>query len=139
MEQPQYNILHRDRFEKEYKSIFKKYKIGSTIWSPLASGILTGKYLDKIPNASRFKVEGYEWLADSMQELDTKKIEKVISLSEKLNIKPSQLSILWCLSNSNVSTVILGASKIAQLKENLISLEFRNLVTNEVVEEINNY
>ena len=139
MEQPQYNILHRDRFEKEYKSIFKKYKIGSTIWSPLASGILTGKYLDKIPNASRFKVKGYEWLADSMQELDTKKIEKVISLSEKLNIKPSQLSILWCLSNSNVSTVILGASKIAQLKENLISLEFRNLVTNEVVEEINNY
>ena len=139
MEQPQYNILHRDRFEKEYKTIFKKYKIGSTIWSPLASGILTGKYIQKIPKVSRFKVKGYEWLADSMEELDVKKIEKVIDVSKQLNMKPSQLSILWCLKNKNVSTVILGASKISQLKENINSLDYSNLVTNEIIEEINNY
>ena len=89
MEQPQYNILCRERFEEEYQYIFKKYKIGSTIWSPLASGILTGKYNDGIPERSRFKVKGYEWLADSMDNVNFDKIKKIIKLSEELNIKPS--------------------------------------------------
>tara|TARA_B100002052_G_scaffold206934_1_gene189084 strand:+ start:2709 stop:3653 length:945 start_codon:yes stop_codon:yes gene_type:complete len=139
MEQPQYNILYRDRFEKEYKYIFKKYKIGSTIWSPLASGLLTGKYNKGIPKKSRFKVKGYEWLADSMNEVDFSKIKKIVSLSKKLNISPSQLAILWCLKNKNVSTVIIGASKLSQLKENLKSIDYFETITDDIIEEINNY
>ena len=139
MEQPQYNILYRERFEEEYKNIFKKYKIGSTIWSPLASGILTGKYNDGIPKKSRFKVKGYEWLADSMDNVNFDKIKKIIKLSEELNIKPSQLAILWCLNNKNVSTVIIGASKLSQLKENLESINHSDLITKDIIKEINNY
>jgi len=139
MEQPQYNVLHRERFENEYKDIFDKYKIGSTIWSPLASGILTGKYNDSIPENSRFKVKGYEWLADSIENIDFDKIKKISILSEELGIKQSQLAILWCLKNSNVSTVILGASKLSQLKENLDSIKYYDLISDDVVEKINNY
>ena len=139
MEQPQYNILCRERFEEEYKNIFKKYRIGSTIWSPLASGILTGKYNDGIPEKSRFKVKGYEWLADSMDNVNFDKIKKIIKLSEELNIKPSQLAILWCLNNKNVSTVIIGASKLSQLKENLESINHSDLITKDIIEQINNY
>ena len=139
MEQPQYNILCRDRFEKEYKNIFKKFHIGSTIWSPLASGLLTGKYNEGIPAKSRFKVKGYEWLSDSMKETDFKKIKRIVSLSKKLNIKPSQLAILWCLKNQNVSTVIIGASKLSQLKENLKSIDYSEIITDEIIDEINNY
>lgn len=138
MEQPQYNIIHRERFENEYKKLFKKYGMGTTIWSPLASGILTGKYNKKIPVNSRFTVKGYEWLSESIQEVDFKKLEKLIKLSNDLNMKPSQLAIQWCLKNDNVSTVILGASKLSQLKENIKSNHFRNKVTDEVVSEINN-
>ena len=139
MEQPQYNILCRERFEKEYKNIFKKFHIGSTIWSPLASGLLTGKYNEGIPEKSRFKVKGYEWLSDSMRETDFKKIKRIVSLSKKLNIKPSQLAILWCLKNQNVSTVIIGASKLSQLKENLKSIDYSEIITDEIIDEINNY
>ena len=139
MEQPQYNILFRERFEKEYKNIFKKYKIGSTIWSPLASGLLTGKYNKNIPNKSRFTVKGYEWLAESMNEIDFTKIKKIVDLSKKLNIKPSQLAILWCLKNKNVSTVIIGASKLSQLKENLKSVDYSEIITDDIINEINNY
>ena len=139
VEQPQYNILHRDKFENEYKNIFKKYNIGTTIWSPLASGILTGKYNDGIPNNSRFKVKGYEWLADSIDEINFDKVKKINNLSEKIGIKTSQLSILWCLKNKNVSSVILGASKLSQLKENLDSINHYDLMTDEIVQEINNF
>jgi len=139
MEQPQYNLLFRDRFEKEYKDIFKKYKIGTTIWSPLASGLLTGKYNDGIPTKSRFKVKGYEWLADSMDKIDFNKIKKINSLAKKLGIKSSQLAILWCLKNKNVSSVILGASKLSQLKENLDSIKSYDLITDEILKEINSY
>ena len=139
MEQPQYNILCRERFEKEYKNIFKKFHIGSTIWSPLASGLLTGKYNEGIPEKSRFKVKGYEWLSDSMKETDFKKIQRIVSLSKKLNIKPSQLAILWCLKNQNVSTVIIGASKLSQLKENLKSIDYSEIITDEIIDEINDY
>ena len=139
MEQPQYNLLFRDRFEKEYKDIFKKYKIGTTIWSPLASGLLTGKYNDGIPTKSRFKVKGYEWLADSMDKIDFNKIKKINLLAKKLGIKSSQLAILWCLKNKNVSSVILGASKLSQLKENLDSIKSHDLITDEILKEINSY
>ena len=137
MEQPQYNIFHRNRFEEEYKQIFKKYKIGSTIWSPLASGVLTGKYNNGIPKGTRFKVKGYEWLADSLDSFDFNKIKKLKSISLKLGIKLSQLAIIWCLKNKNVSTVILGASKLSQLKENLDSIKYYDLINNEILQEIN--
>jgi len=138
MEQPQYNMLHKDRFEKEYKDIFKKYNLGATIWSPLASGILTGKYNNGIPTNSRFKVKGYEWLADSIDEIDFNKIKKINTISKKLEIKLSQMAILWCLKNKNVSTVILGASKLSQLKENLDSIKHYGLISDEIMLEINN-
>ena len=114
MEQPQYNMFHRSKLEKEYLGLFSSEGLGTTIWSPLASGLLTGKYNDGIPTKSRFKVKGYEWLADSMDKIDFNKIKKVNSLAKKLGIKSSQLAILWCLKNKNVSSVILGASKLSQ-------------------------
>ena len=137
MEQPQYNILHRDRFEKEYKPLYKKYGLGTTIWSPLASGLLTGKYDKGIPKKSRFTVKGYEWLGESLDSVDLKKIRNVQKIATSLGITPSQLSILWCLKNKNVSTVILGASSLKQLKENLDSIDYRELVDDKVISKIN--
>ena len=132
MEQPQYNILFKERFEIEYKEIFKKYKIGSTIWSPLASGILTGKYQKGIPKKSRFNVKGYEWLKEEFEKNDINRqnniLTKLKKLSDKLNITMAQLSIIWCLKNPNVSSVILGASSIKQLKENLESINHIDLL-----------
>ena len=132
MEQPQYNILFKERFEIEYKEIFKKYKIGSTIWSPLASGILTGKYQKGIPKKSRFNVKGYEWLKEEFEKNDINRqnniLTKLKKLSDKLNITMAQLSIIWCLKNPNVSSVILGASSIKQLKENLESINYIDLL-----------
>ena len=137
MEQPQYNILHRDRFEKEYKPLYKKYGLGTTIWSPLASGLLTGKYDKGIPKKSRFTVKGYEWLGESLNSVDLKKIRNVQEIATSLGITPSQLSILWCLKNKNVSTVILGASNLKQLKENLDSINYRELVDDKIISQIN--
>lgn len=137
MEQPQYNILHRDRFEKEYKPLYKKYGLGTTIWSPLASGLLTGKYDKGIPKKSRFTVKGYEWLGESLDSVDLEKIRNVQKIATSLGITPSQLSILWCLKNKNVSTVILGASNLKQLKENLDSINYRELVDDKVISKIN--
>ena len=135
MEQPQYNILHRNRMEKEYKSLFKKYSIGATIWSPLASGLLTGKYNDGIPSQSRFNVKGYEWLSEEINNTDFKKIKEVGKIAKSLNITQAQLAIIWCLNNKNVSSVILGASSIGQLKENLESI---NIYENVDLKIINN-
>ena len=137
MEQPQYNILHRDRVEKEYKYLFEKYGLGTTIWSPLASGLLTGKYNDGIPKKSRFTVKGYEWLGDTIDSVDFKKIKKVGEVAKSLGITSSQLSILWCLYNKNVSTVILGASNLKQLNENLKSIDYLDLITKQIINKIN--
>ena len=125
--------------EANYVKIAKKYKIGTTIWSPLASGLLTGKYNDGIPTKSRFKVKGYEWLADTIDKIDFNKIKKINLLAKKLGIKSSQLAILWCLKNKNVSSVILGASKLSQLKENLDSIKSYDLINDEILKEINSY
>ena len=137
MEQPQYNILHRERFEKEYEKIFDKYEIGSTIWSPLASGVLSGKYNDGIPKKSRFTVKGYEWLADGMKDLNFKKIKKLADIADSIGVTQSQLAILWCLKNKNVSTIILGASKTKQLKENLQSIQHYNKLSDSIMNKIN--
>jgi voltage-dependent potassium channel beta subunit len=136
MEQPQYNILHRDRMENEYESLFKKYSLGTTIWSPLASGLLTGKYNDGIPSKSRFNVKGYEWLSEEMKNTDFKKIKEVGKIAKSLNITQSQLAIIWCLNNKNVSSVILGASNIKQLKENLESINIFENIDSKMIDNI---
>jgi voltage-dependent potassium channel beta subunit len=141
MEQPQYNLLDRDRFENEYESLYEKYGLGTTIWSPLASGALTGKYLEGIPEGSRASLEGYEWLKKSMVESDRgqdrmKRIMSLVPIAEKLNVSMSNLAIAWCLLNKNVSTVILGASKLGQLEENLRSMEVLPLLDESIQEEL---
>ena len=137
MEQPQYNLLDRKRFEVEYDPIFRKFQMGTTIWSPLASGALTGKYLNKIPEGSRATLKGYEWLKNHMidSERGQARMEKIRNLkpiADELGVSLSKMSIAWCLLNPNVSTVILGASKVEQLKENLESLEVVPLLTDEI-------
>jgi len=137
MEQPQYNLLDRKRFEVEYDPIFRRYQMGTTIWSPLASGALTGKYLDGIPEGSRATLKGYEWLKKHMLESERgqarmEKVRKLKPIAKELGVSLSKMSIAWCLLNPNVSTVILGASKVDQLKENLESLEVVPLLTEDV-------
>ena len=137
MEQPQYNLLDRKRFEVEYDPIFRRYQMGTTIWSPLASGALTGKYLDGIPDGSRATLKGYEWLKKHMidSERGQARMDKVRNLkpiADELGVSLSKMSIAWCLLNPNVSTVILGASKVDQLKENLEALEVVPLLTEDV-------
>ena len=136
MEQPQYNILHRDRMEKEYESLFKKYSLGTTVWSPLASGLLTGKYNEGIPSQSRFNVKGYEWLSEEMKNTDFKKIKEVGEIANSLNITQAQLAIIWCLNKKNVSSVILGASSIGQLKENLESINIYENIDSKIIDNI---
>lgn len=140
MEQPQYNMLHRERMEKEYLRLFKHYGMGTTIWSPLASGILTGKYLNGIPDGSRFSKPGMEWLRDiylndNVEGLNNK-IRNLEKLSRDLGMSLPQLGINWCLENSNVSTVILGASKLDQLTETLKAQDVRAALTKNVMTQI---
>ena len=124
MEQPQYNLFHRDRMEREYARVFRDLGIGTTTWSPLASGLLTGKYNDGIPPDSRGTVKGYEWLAERLT--DARRLDVVRHLApiaRELDCSLAQLAIAWCLRNPNVSTVITGASRVAQVLENLKALD----------------
>ncbi|GIS75733.1 MAG: NADP-dependent aryl-alcohol dehydrogenase [Gammaproteobacteria bacterium] len=141
MEQPQYNLLDRKRFEVEYDPIYRRYQMGTTIWSPLASGALTGKYLDGIPEGSRATLKGYEWLKKHMidSERGQARMDKVRNLkpiADELGVSLSKMSIAWCLLNPNVSTVILGASRIDQLKENLEALEVVPLLTEDIQKKL---
>jgi voltage-dependent potassium channel beta subunit len=140
MEQPQYNLLHRDRVEAEYRPLYENYGMGTTIWSPLASGMLTGKYNDGIPDDSRLSLPGYEWLRDLWTSEDGKqKLEKIRSLTalaEEIGISVTHLSLAWCLKNPNVSTVILGASRLSQLEDNLKSMDAVEKLTPDVMERI---
>ncbi|NCU88273.1 MAG: aldo/keto reductase [Proteobacteria bacterium] len=144
MEQPQYNLLDRERFEVEYKTIFEKYKMGTTTWSPLASGALTGKYLEGVPEGSRASLKGYEWLRRHMIESDRgqermQKVSKYIGIAKDHDLDPVKLAIAWCLLNINVSTVILGASNIKQLEDNLKSLDYlKEFENRELVKSLNN-
>jgi voltage-dependent potassium channel beta subunit len=138
MEQPQYNLLHRKRFEEEYAMLFARYGMGTTIWSPLASGLLTGKYLAGEQKDTRLEMENLKWLKE--QKLgDATQLEKVSRLkpiADDLGISLARMSIAWCLKNPNVSTVILGATRVAQLKENLTALDVLPLLTEEVMKKI---
>ncbi len=142
MEQPQYNLLDRERFEVEYAPLYKKYGLGTTIWSPLASGALTGKYLEGVPEDSRASLPGYEWLREHMVESERgqermQKVAKLLPIALELGTSLPKLAIAWCLHNPNVSTVILGASRLEQLQENLKALEARPLLTDETLAQLN--
>ena len=140
MEQPQYNMFHRERFEVEYKRLYEQIGLGTTIWSPLASGILTGKYNDGIPADSRANVPGYEWLKDHLTGPEGQeriaKVRQLSTVAEELGTTMPRLAIAWTLKNPNVSTVILGASRLSQLEENLKALEAVPQLTTEVMEKI---
>lgn len=137
MEQPQYNMLHRNKVEVEYNQIYKTVGLGTTIWSPLASGILSGKYNDGMPEKTRLSMDGLEWLKDAnLVEEKLEKVRKLTSLAKELGISMPKLAIAWCLKNQNVSTVILGASKTSQLKETLTTIDDLELLNLEIMEKI---
>ncbi|GIV67666.1 potassium channel beta subunit family protein [Caldilinea sp.] len=137
MEQPQYNMLHRDRVEKEYARLYEDIGLGLTTWSPLASGLLTGKYNDGIPADSRANLPGYEWLKAMLT--DPKRLAIVRALqpiANDLGCTMSQLAIAWCVKNPHVSTVITGASRVSQVHENMKALEVVPKLTDDVMAQI---
>lgn len=137
MEQPQYNLLERNKVEKEYLLLFKEHGLGTTIWSPLASGLLSGKYTSGEVKDTRLDLKGMEWLKESvLGEAKLEKAKKLQGLADELGVPLAKLSLAWCLTNPNVSTVILGASKTEQLQQNLTALEVVPLLTSEVLTEI---
>jgi len=122
-EQPQYNLLHRDRVEREYARLYADLGIGTTVWSPLASGLLTGKYNEGIPADSRGTLKGYEWLAERLTEpARIAKVKRLMPIAQELGCTLAQMSLAWCLKNPHVSTVITGASRPAQVRENMQAL-----------------
>ena len=140
MEQPQYNLFERHKVEADYAPIYDTFGLGTTIWSPLASGVLTGKYNDGIPQDSRMNLPGYEWLKDEWTRPEgMAKLEKVrvlARLAGEAGLALPQMALLWCLSNPRVSTVILGASRVSQLADNLAALERKALLTDDVLAAI---
>jgi len=153
VEQPRYSMLHRTRFEAEYHHLYQEYGYGTTIWSPLASGLLTGKYsldIDKFPEGSRLALQdNNKWLRDQLLageglngleersfEVALKKVDALRPIATRLGCTLAQLALAWCLKNENVSTVITGASRPSQVEENFKSLEFVSKLTPEVLDEI---
>ena len=137
MEQPQYNLIERNKLENEYLHLFREHGLGTTIWSPLASGLLSGKYTTGDTKNTRLELKGMNWLKDKvLAEQNMKKVEGLQQLANQMNLPLAKLSLAWCLKNSNVSTVILGATKAEQLKENLTVLEVVPLLTDKVMEDI---
>jgi len=140
MEQPQYNMLHRERVEVEYHRLYSEIGLGTTTWSPLASGVLTGKYRDGVPEGSRLTVKAYDWLRDQLlSDEGRRKIEQTAALepiANELGISMPQLGIAWCLKNPYVSTVILGASRPEQLQENLAAVDLVDRLTPDWLERI---
>jgi voltage-dependent potassium channel beta subunit len=140
MEQPQYNMFTRQKLESEYMHLFKAYGLGTTIWSPLASGLLTGKYTKGIPNGSRLDLPEYSWLKKRFEsEGMDQKIEQVLKLQDiasDIDVTLPQLGLAWCLKNPNVSTVITGASKVEQLKENMKAMDVVSKLDDAVMNKI---
>jgi len=137
MEQPQYNMFVRERFEKEYARLFRDYGYGSTTWSPLASGLLTGKYNDGIPSDSRGALKGFEWLLPRLTDASrVAKVKGLQTISTELGCSMAHLAIAWCLKNPNVSTVITGASRVSQVHENMQALDVVEKLSPEVMAEI---
>jgi voltage-dependent potassium channel beta subunit len=137
MEQPQYNLFEREKVEKEFLDIYKNVGLGTTVWSPLAAGLLSGKYNDGIPKGSRFALEGFDWLRERwVMDEKIKKVKKLTALATKLGVSTASLSIACCIKNPNVTTAILGATKKAQLLDNLKSLDVVTMLTPEIIEKI---
>ena len=137
MEQPQYNLLHRERVEKEYARLYRDIGLGTTIFSPLSLGLLTGKYNDGIPANSRGTVKGYEWLAERLSDQPKiAKVKKLVPIAADLGCTMAQMSLAWCLKNPNVSTAITGASRPDQVRENMKALDVVPKLTPEVMARI---
>ena len=140
MEQPQYNMFFRERVEVEYAPLYESIGLGATIWSPLASGLLTGKYNDGMPEGTRVSMPGYEWLRKMFESpqgrANIAKSRQLAPIAEELGCTQSQLAIAWCLKNPHVSTVITGASRAEQVVENMKSLDVVNKLTPEVMQRI---
>lgn len=134
MEQPEYNLYARSRVEEEYSLLYRKYGLGTTTWSPLASGILTGKYNDGIPEGTRFHKE--RWLRESLTKEKIEQAKKFAHLAKNMGCTSAQLAIAWCLKNPSVSSVILGISNPQQLTENLKALPMQKLLTEEVMTKL---
>lgn len=140
MEQPQYNMFHRERVEREYARLYSEIGLGTTVWSPLASGVLTGKYNQGIPEDSRMALQDYDWLRENLesdqgqQRID--KVRRMMPIADELGCSMAQLAIAWCLKNQNVSTVITGASKPEQVEENLKALEVVEKLSEDLIERI---
>jgi len=141
-DQPQYNAFHRERFEVEYAPLYDQFQYGTTIWSPLASGLLTGKYNNGIPEDSRFATNK-QFFSNTVKELQTpagqakiEKVKKLTAIAEKLGGNASQLALAWAAKNPNVSTVILGATKVEQIHDNCKAIQLLDKLTPEIMEEI---
>jgi len=136
-EQPQYNMFSRAKVEVEYKRLFKEYGYGATTWSPLASGLLTGKYNNGIPEGSRGRLPGYEWLSNQLTNQDAiNKVKLLQVIANDLGASMAQMALAWCLKNPNVNTVITGASRVEQVVENMKALPVVEKLTPEVMEKI---
>ena len=137
MEQPEYNLLHRDNVEVELAPLYDSIGLGLTVYSPLASGALSGKYLDGVPPGSRATLRGYSWLRQSLTDPDVnRRILGLKSVADQLGVTPAQLAIAWCASNPHVSTVITGASRVDQVRENMAALDVIGRLTPEVMQRI---
>jgi len=137
MEQPQYNILWRDRVEKEYARLYEDIGLGTTIWSPLSSGLLTGKYMNGIPEGSRATLPGYEWLKGMLtDEGRNKKVADLKVIADELGVTLAQFALAWCAKNPHVSTVITGASNADQVRENMTALDVMPLITKEIMDRV---
>ena len=137
MEQPEYNLFAREKMEKDYLQIFKNFGLGTTIWSPLASGLLTGKYNQGIPEGSRLALEGFGWLKEkTFVNEKVNKVKQLQSVADGLGASLAELSVAWCISNPNVTTAILGATRKEQLLQNLKALDVLPKLTPDVLQQI---
>ena len=140
MEQPQYNMFERERVETEYRPLYRDFKLGLTTWSPLYSGLLSGKYNDGVPEDSRINTPGYEWLRERFESEEGQKqletVRKLASVADDLGCSMAQLALAWCLKNPDVSTVITGSSKAEQVTQNMEALNVVDKLTDEVMNRI---
>ena len=134
MEQPEYSMFEREKMERDYLPLFQKYGMGTTTWSPLCYGVLTGKYNQGIPKGSRLDRE--EWLRDAITDERIRKVKALLPVAKEIGCTLAQLAIAWCLRNPNVSSVILGASRVEQLRENLATAEVKDRITPEILERL---
>jgi aryl-alcohol dehydrogenase-like predicted oxidoreductase len=137
VEQPQYNLFERTKMEKDYTDIFRTVGMGTTIWSPLAAGLLTGKYNEGIPEGSRFALQGFDWLKDRwIAEDKLARVKNLTAFAGELGVSVSALSIAWTVKNPNVTTTILGATKKEQLTQNLEALTALEKLTPEAMQQV---